>query len=297
MSVREPPPDYRLIKVPGDGSCAYHSLAQSLMKAHDRTKLPWCGQVRAEVGAYIAKNQEEMREWWHGNNADGEPTTWEQYLVEQEKDRTWAGPLELRTASLTWRTSIFVMCRKHLKGYALEVEKPKSRRLWWCCATTATLTTIGWTPEMEQHRRHERDCAVGSAGLKEGGKNCDDDDDGRANSRFTLSTGALASKAGAELRGMCGKPPSTRGSAFTFATRKGGRSSRAAGTDIPISVRKCHLKPSDRGASAWRRSQGRNEGQTQSESPSQDLDTDDEGDMNFDDNGRKGRESRSWGCP
>lgn len=92
------------------------------------------GQLRSEVGAWLALNRHQVEDDWEGCDSNGNTVTWEQYLEEQAKATARGGALELIVAAHRWKTTIYVIAERWPdEGYEF---RPKDTPrycivLWW----------------------------------------------------------------------------------------------------------------------------------------------------------------------
>lgn len=114
---------YRIISMPMDGSCLFHSIAYSLYNSinYKRTNL-----IRAKIVNYVCANWDEYNAW--SVNRQGEPyESIDIYRQDMLKFNTYGSVCELKAAGCLYPIRIEVYRNGQLEGVFGEEDRPVKR--------------------------------------------------------------------------------------------------------------------------------------------------------------------------
>lgn len=123
LSVNNIETAHRVIPMPTDGSCLFHSIAYSIFKYIDKKRT---SRIRAEIVEYVCENWEELNAWTV--NRQGDPfESVDIYRREMLNYYTFGSVCELKAAGSLYKLRIEIYRHGKLEGLFGEEDGPVKR--------------------------------------------------------------------------------------------------------------------------------------------------------------------------
>ncbi|MCP4242194.1 MAG: hypothetical protein GY772_16690, partial [bacterium] len=103
-----PPPHFERVATLSDGNCLFDARSQGLERPGKQKPMR---AVRLAVVKHLRQHSQNYEAPFDGASptSTGEPTTWENYLTQLSRSKTWGSSMEVAAAAVHWNVHILVM--------------------------------------------------------------------------------------------------------------------------------------------------------------------------------------------